>query len=67
MTEHIKHHISSKHCSHCGGEGEGMKCPKCGKSSGHYDPFHWKECMGGGKFRVKCKACGQSEDHCSCI
>ncbi|OGZ34900.1 MAG: hypothetical protein A2174_00315 [Candidatus Portnoybacteria bacterium RBG_13_41_18] len=63
MDRNIKNIISSKICSHCGGETDGWRCAVCGQEAAQYDPLH--KC-GGGKFQPKCKACGQAEDNCTC-
>ncbi len=63
----IATHISSSHCTRCHGEADGFKCPRCGKTSAHYDPDHFRTCPEKGKLRVKCKKCGQAEDTCACV
>jgi len=66
MPQNVQHLISSKICSHCGGEVDGWKCSKCGLAPDHFDSMHAKECAAGGKLQLKCKACGQAEDNCTC-
>ncbi len=66
MEQNTKNLISSKICSHCGGEADGFKCPKCGLVSAVFDPLHWRNCTGGGKLQAKCKKCGEAEDNCRC-
>lgn len=58
--------ISSKKCSRCGGEARGWKCPQCGFETAHFDAMHWRNCVRGGKMKVKCKTCGRAEDNCTC-
>jgi hypothetical protein len=62
----IKNVISSKHCSVCGGETEGFKCPECGTEKSNFDPMHWRNCAKGGKMQAKCKTCNESETNCQC-
>lgn len=67
MPEHnVLKHASSAHCTRCHGEGDGFKCPKCGKTSAFYDPDHFRNCAEKAKMRVKCKQCQQAEDNCTC-
>ncbi len=67
QEKNIKDVISAKTCSRCGGEADGWKCPKCGRTSDRYDPLHWQQCQYGGKLRARCKKCGEAEDNCKCI
>ncbi|WKZ26282.1 MAG: hypothetical protein QY304_02720 [Candidatus Paceibacterota bacterium] len=57
---------SSKHCSTCGGEVDGFKCPECKITSAVFDPSHWRACINAGKMKLKCKKCGMVEINCTC-
>jgi len=61
-----QHIASSKHCSFCGGEVDGFKCPECGMTSSRHDPDHFRNCPSGGKLKLKCKKCGEAETNCAC-
>ena len=63
MTYDIEKHLSSKHCSTCHGEGDGFKCPKCGYVTTKYDPLHFNKCDEKSMVQVKCKKCGEAENH----
>ena len=64
--ENIIQHITNDECNGCGGATDGYKCPKCGRDSSYYEPFHFKSCKEEAKMRAKCKKCSEAEDNCKC-
>lgn len=52
-------------CPKCSGETEGWKCAICGSESVQHDDNH-KHAGSDRYCTMKCKACSQTDVHCTC-